>query len=252
MKSINLFLLVLIGLLVSSCASTKPPAIFIPREEIQVSSFYRNGLPIGTINGDSSFIMISMEPVFVSGSKYMRLWFLYKNNSSIPFLLEPLKAVKLHILGEKKSYPDINPESPTKILARIENEKATQLILQAIGGTLEALSTQPTTITNRSGEEWKANDQSEKAQVVTDRTISKISTTAQLYNIFKNSMNTGILRRNTIFSGESANGYIYFPLVNVLKDKDITFENLSRYKYKLYITTPYGDNLIEFEAATGE
>jgi hypothetical protein len=138
-KYINLFLYVFIGLFLLSCASTTtnttPPTIFIPHEGTRISSFYRNGLPIGTIDEGSSFIMVSMENVSVAGNEYMRPWFLCKNKSSNSFLLEPLKAVNLKIIvGKQLRYTPIFPESSTKILAHIENEKAKSLILQAIGG----------------------------------------------------------------------------------------------------------------------
>jgi hypothetical protein len=258
MKSVILFLLILIGLFVSGCAITTAPTIFVPQELLWVSAFYRNGLPIGTVNEDSSFMMVSLEPVEITGEKYMRLWFLYKNNSSVPFLLEPLKIVKLDIKGGNKSYDEITPESPAKILAHIENEVAITLILQGIGGVLKALNTEPTTISHQSiisppvGEKWELNDKAEKSQAIIDKTLLTMSTTAHLYDIFKNSINTGILRRNTVFPNESVNGYIYFPLPELASWSSKIFIRPEEYSYKLNILTQSGYTFVEFLPALGE
>ncbi len=251
MRSTFIFFLMLIISILSGCVSTTPPMIFVPQQDPQVLSFYRNGLPIGAISTDSSFIMISMEPTDLSRTRYMRLWFLYENNSSQPYLLEPLKTVNLSILGEKKTYEEITPESPTKILADIENEKAVNLILQSIGGTLQAMATKPTSITNSSGEEWKVNDRPEKIQGVTNKTLVNMSNTALLYDIFRNSVNAGILRRNTIFPTESVNGYMYLPLPEVDKYNGIFFDP-SVYTYKLLILTQHGEKTVIFTPTLGE
>jgi hypothetical protein len=255
MRRIDLLILVLATLIISSCASTKPPVIYLPTQNSEVMSFYRNGLPIGVVNTDSSFIIVLLEPTDVGDTDYMRLWLLYKNNSNTPYLLEPLKAVKLSILsikGDRKSFDNITPESPTKILAHIKNEKTVSLIAQAIGGTLKAMSTQQTTITNRKGDEWVVNDKDSKVDAVLARTRTLMINTAVLYDIFENSVNSGILRRNTIFPGESVNGYIYFPLPLDKESVGPFSIKPESYNYRLFITTQIGGNVIEFTPAEGE
>jgi len=254
-------ILLLTSLMFLNCASTKPPVIYLPTQNSEVMSFYRNGLPIGVVNTDSSFIIVLFEPTDVGDIDYMRLWLLYKNKSNTPYLLEPLKAVKLSILsikGDRKSFDDITPESPTKILAHIKNEKTVSLIAQAIGGTLKAMSAQPTTITSPKGDKWVVNDRDTKVDAIESKTMASMVNTAILYDIFQNSVNTGILRRNTIFPGESVNGYVYFPLP---KTKHTTpfypyvEEDLiepEHYNYKFSISTQFGSKVIEFTPAEGE
>jgi hypothetical protein len=197
--------------------------------------------------------MLSLEPTEIASNGYMRLWFLYKNNSNSPFLLEPLKATVLRMKRDESNFDDILPDSPTKILAHIKNEEATSMIFQAIGGTLEALSAQPTTIKNSKGEEWKVNDKSEKVAAISNKTSASIARTALLYDIFKRSVNSGILRRNTIFPEESVNGYIYFPLPSTggyRREKRIV--DPATCKYTLYISTQFGPKEVDFTPAEGE
>jgi hypothetical protein len=157
-------------------------------------------------------------------------------------------------------HKDIAPEPPSHILANIENEKAANLIVQAIGGTLQSLSTRPTTVTSRKGDTWVVNDGTEKRRAVNDRTSSQMSETAYLYNTFKESINSGILRRNTLFAGESVNGYIYFPVQGLSKFLDASLFNLRERKfgdseervYSLVISMPWGIEKVRFTKEAGE
>jgi hypothetical protein len=243
---------ILLSSFLCGCASTAPPTIFVPSETASVVSYFRNGIPIASFSEDSSLVVLSLEESDLGNTKYMRLWFLYKNNSMTPYLLEPLKIVTLSLKGTKRSYDDIGPESPTNVLARIDNEKAISLIAQAIGGALSAASTRPTTLTISSGEEMVVNDQAEKKEAKMLQTSSSMTTTSLLYDEFKHSVNAGILRRNTIFPGESVNGYVYFPLPL----RETGFDRLpitpSKYNYNLKITTQFGSNVIEFVPGEGE
>jgi hypothetical protein len=252
--------IVLCGFAFVGCASTEPPTIFVPTQGGTVSSFYRNGLPIGAIHHEGSLIMLSMEPTEVADTKYMRLWFLYKNGTSDPFLLEPMKCVTLSIVGAEDFHREISPESPSRILANIENDKAANLIIQAIGGTLQSLSTKPTTVTSSKGDTWVAHDEAEKRLAINDRTSDQMSETAYLYNTFKESINSGILRRNTIFTGESVNGYIYFPLQSSsmysehspfgIRERRIA--NSRETEYSIAVSAPWGVEQVRFAQEAGE
>ena len=207
--------LLLTLLLVGSCATNNVPAstIYLPSQAGRVVPFYVNGVPIGAVASDSTFMMVSLDFVTVGGAGYMRLWLLYENDGRTPLLLEPLSAVTLAVVSPSDSCDGIVPESPTQLAKRISNEKAKSMILQAIGGALEALSVQPTKITSPSGEEiLRVGDTDEKVARVQDRTDARMRNTATYYDVFKRSVTTGILRRNTVFPGQSVNGYIYFPL----------------------------------------
>lgn len=74
--------------------------------------------------------------------------------------------------------------------------------------------------------------------------------TAILYDIFQSSVNSGILRRNTIFPGESVNGYIYFPIP--ADENGFLLIKPESHNYRLFITTQIGSKVIEFTPAEGE
>jgi len=247
-----LTLLPIMSLMLSGCASTRPPIIYLPTQNSEVMSFYRNGLPFGFVSTDSSLIIILLDPTDVAGTEYMRLWLLYKNNSNTPFLFEPLEAVKLSFLSikaKKESFDNITPKSPTRILAHIKNEKTVNLIAQTIGGALKAISTEPTTITSQEGDKWVVNDRDAKVDAVRSKTMTSIMNTSILYDIYMSSVSSGILRRNTIFPGESVNGYIYFPL----PVKNETPVEPEKYNYRLSITIQNGSKvIIELTPAEGE
>lgn len=255
MNASKVVLIVILGMTAIGCASTVPPSVFLPQEDVHVRSFYRNGVPIGVANLDSLLFMFSLDVAKVSQTEYLRLWFLCLNGSSSEtFLLEPAKVLRLDMRGTEKSILDIQVESPTKILAKIENNKAAALILQAVGGALQAVSTQPTTISNRqTGETWTLNDQREKIRAEGDRTAGAIATTSQLYNIFMQSINTGILRRNSIFPGESVHGYVYFPSPTVSgmhgARQRVTLEG---YDFTLHIATLNGKLAVKIIQTAGE
>ena len=247
------FIILCACVIIAGCASTTPPKIYMPASNSETRAYYRNGIPIGATQNENVILMTALEPTEVAHKQYMRLWFLYKNNSDSAYLLEPLKVVKLTIVGEKKTFNDLTPESPTAILARVENEKATNMIMQAIGGTLEALSTEPTTVTDPNGGTYTVNDKKEKIKAVVNNTTASMVGTELLYNTFKSSINSGILRRNTLFAHESVNGFVYFllPQIKTASNSILTI-NPEKYKFVFTVATQSGDKIIEFSPTEGE
>jgi hypothetical protein len=201
---------------VLGCASTVPVTKYLPEQTENVLPFFTAGQPIAAVETPRSFLLLSLEPTVLANRPYVRLWILYHNISQEPYLLEPLRFTSLTItsisLGRSESS---DPESPTKILADISNEKASALIMQAIGGTLQAMAARPTTAVTRFDDGSSATttvyDETEKQERAVDRTASAMVNTAMWYEIYQNSVSDGILRRNTVFPGQSVNGYIYFP-----------------------------------------
>lgn len=180
----------------------------------------------------------------------MRLWFLCRNNSDSPFLLEPLRALRLTIHNQKVNYDSIAAESPTVVLANIENEKAVSLIVQAIGGALQATTTQATTITGPEKQKYEVNDLSSKRQAVLEKTVNSMEYSSLVYDYFKSSINAGILRKNTIFPMESVNGYLYFPLPSVPSRSYAI--NPTKYDFIFHILTSDGPLDVNFSPAAGE
>jgi len=198
---------ILVVIIIYGCAP-KPPLIFIPKKQEQLTYFYRNGIPITAANLDSCLVMFQLDPsVKIGSQQYVRMWLLFKNTASTSYLLDALKSCKL-ICKEW----DITPEPPYIINRRVDDEKAKAIISQMIGASLQAMAAEPTSATSSTGEILVINDRSEKIGSIYDRAKIDITNTAFLFETFKTSVNSGILRKNTVFPGESINGYVYFPI----------------------------------------
>lgn len=69
------------------------------------------------------------------------------------------------------------------------------MVLQSIGGALEALAQEPTTVSDG-----------------TERTDAALAETHQYYQDFRESVDLGCLRQTTVFPGQSVSGFLYFPM----------------------------------------
>ena len=252
MSTRNPVLYLLFAFALFGCATSKPPAIFVPQDSREAAYYYRNGVPIVATTVDSFFVSFVVEPSVVLGSKrYVRVWVLFKNDSRSGVLLDPLKFFRLTPVEGKHSLAGATPESPSEILARISIEAAINIMMQSIGGAMKALSTQPTTIRSSSGERYQFNDRQEKIDNANEKAGAAIANTAILYQNFASSVSSGILRRNTLFPNESVNGYIYFPFPRPsLYYGD--YLDLSKYQLRLEIVTPTATKAITLVQVEGE
>ncbi len=245
--------IILFPVIVLSCASTVPVTKYMPQKSKNIFPFFVSGQPIAAVQSEDAFLLLSLEPIILARRPYIRLWLLYQNTSNEPYLLEPLRFSTLRVssfawVGSRSS----EPESPTRILAHISNEKAAIQIMQAIGGTLQTMAVEPTTAKTRFNDGSSAtttfNDQSEKRDRVVDRTINNMTNTALWYDLFQNSFSSGILRRNTVFPGQSVNGFIYFPYG---WDEDKTLGSML-YDYIVALRMPGGTQNVHFKPIEGE
>ena len=164
-----------------------------------------------------------------------------------------MKFFSLTLHDDRDSLETVLPESPTKILAGMSNDAATNLILQSIGGTLKALSTEPATVTSSAVDRPQLNDRQEKTDKISEQTNASVSGTAALYRAYANSASSGILKRNTILPGESVNGYIYFPFPQT-KESHLSraFIDLTKYELRVNILTPVGSKSVNLMRLEGE
>ena len=200
-----------------------PMTKYLPEQHENVFPFFSKGQPIAAVQSRETFLLLSLEPTYITGKPYMRLWLLYQNLSDKPYLLEPLNFCSLTTTRISKGISESSvPESPTTILAHISNEKEKKRILTAIGGALQSLAVKPSTATTQVQEGYgygkpvvtattTLHDEAAKRAEVLNRTSESIADTEMWYDIYRKSISEGILRRNTVFPGQSVNGYIYFP-----------------------------------------
>jgi hypothetical protein len=151
---------------------------------------------------------------------------------------------------------NIKPESPTKILADIEDEKIKAAIYTSIGGALQTLSTQNTKVyDNKNKEIISIDDKSAKNEYILQKTKAELGNTIYYYDIFKESVNQGLLRKNTVFQYRSVNGYVYFPLNDFDGRDDESFKNSVAKNIDniiLRFNTPVGIKTMKFNPIRGE
>jgi hypothetical protein len=222
MRNYKLGGIILLIIFLTGCASTVPETKLMPRESDNVFPFFKAGQPIAAVQSTNAFMLLSMDRTILAQQPFFRLWILYQNNSEEPYLLEPLRFVSLNVTSiAQKKMGTSTPQSPTKILAALSNEKALSMIVEAIGGTLQEMAAQPTSAKTKfndgSSTTTTFNDQHEKREQIADRTTNSMANTAMWYDIYRNSLSDGILRRNTVFPGQSVNGYIFFPFPGIKK-----------------------------------
>lgn len=238
--------------------------VFYPKSNSGILSYYIDGIPFGAFFSDSLGYIISLEKVNMIGNYYLRLWLLCQNNYQESYLLDPINIAKIKINYKNKTY-DLLPETPSKLLSDVENDKQVNLITQTIGSTLKAINThfktKNTKITDGHGNEITVHDREEKVETKVDQIgnkfENKLNNIENWYDIYSSSINNGILRKNTMFNNLSVNGYIYFNLENFSGGKEFdrfdvsTYEgnnkaNFEESKVSLLIETKSGYKEIEF------
>ena len=242
----RLILLLFILLLFFGCSNQKF-IVYEPSTSDVVSSFFSNGIPIGSYSSDDEFILFSVDETQLFGKAYLRVWILYENLSDNSYLLEPYNVIKLQAEKENIFYSEYEAESPSKILSAIDEEEATAMIFKAIGGALESMTIEGTTIKSNSGEVYTINDKKEKQNQILQKNQTEIQNTANWYSLFRNSINSGVIRKNTVFPNQSVNGYIYFPLGKVIGsgswgDFEVDIDELN---FKLLISSKNGQKIIK-------
>ncbi len=245
------------------CASTVPEAKYMPQAGPGISPFFANGQPIACVEDSSMFMLTALEPALIGENAYIRLWLMYQNKSDSPYLLEPLKLATLSTIRvtDGKGQP-VAPTSPTTILAKLSNEEAARIIGQVIGGALQAAATEPTRVRTTtssvggvSSSTSTFNDVAEKQQAIADRTSANVTATETWYSLYRSSLNEGILRRNTVFPGQSVNGFIFFPLATGVlgwRENYESFVRSHKYKQTVALHLQSGQKILEFMPIEGE
>jgi hypothetical protein len=210
----KLILLLFFPLIFFGCASKKF-LVYDPSTSEVVSSFFSNGIPIGSYSSEEEFVLFSVDETQLFGKAYLRVWLLYENLTADSYLLEPYNVIKLEAEKDNVFYSEYIAESPSKILSAIDQEEATAMIFKAIGGALESMTVEETTIKSNTGTEYAINDKKEKQKQILQNNQIELQNNANWYNLFRNSISSGVLRKNTVFPNQSVNGYLYFPLGKV-------------------------------------
>jgi hypothetical protein len=220
--------------------------IYSPAPRENLKTYFLNGIPFAALSSDSSYVLLFLETGTIVSNHYAKLWVLYQNLSVEPYLLEPLNHLRLSIKTTKKSYPGLIPIPPSQIIKSIDNEKNINMIFQAVGGALKTVASElapEATVTSPSGAVYKIDDTQAGSKII-ENTKTKMQSTSYMYEAFKNSVNNGLLRRNTISQDKGVTGNIYFHIGGV------DLKNCTR--ITLFLTTKEGISEINFTPAQGE
>ena len=246
MKNLSMIILTVIF---CGCAHTSVPLLFEPVSAPSISTIYTNGVPIASVSTDSLFLLLALDQTQIAGDKYFRLWILAQNVSDTNMLLEPSKTFMLNAdpkeLSKVQKNFSMSAQSPTVILNSIEDEEATHSIITAIGGALEAASAKNTTITSNRGDKYTVHDVHEKRDVINQQTSSSMTSISNWYSIFKSSITSGILRKNTLFPGQGVNGYLYFlNNMQFMNKRSLKDCNPFDFDYKVIVQLPSSQKTI--------
>jgi len=254
--SVILILVTLLG-----CASTRPPVVYVPEESLGVRCFWSRGVPIMSAQSDSALLLTSIDVCTVADRSYVRTWMLCKNCSQSEFLWDPLAVAQLDVADASGSYPDIAPTPPRELLSAIDSDRTSAMVLQTIGGALEALAQQPTAVTDGTGRTVAVVEDTESKQdAVFDRTGEALAETHQYYQDFRERVDLGSLRKTTVFPGQSVSGFLYFPMPEKPRRVDSADPGGDRglpldaeeCRFALSVSQPVEISGVEFSPAAGQ
>jgi hypothetical protein len=224
---------------------------FFPKKSENTYCIYATApsMPIGILFSDSGMYMYSLDTAVVDSEKYLRLWLLYENLSQTPYLLDPMRCARLHMQGKRRSYEDISPDWPTKMLASVDTLKAISDVSEKVGKSLKALGVVQTSVSSLEDYfTYWAGTTGPFHYVHGAFGPSRVgSLSADLYTVFSGGVNVGIMGRCTVYPKNSVNGYIYFPFPGLgWKVAAAGFSEASEYIYTIELITQTGRQLIQF------
>ncbi len=251
-------------LLISGCSSESAlikqyKTVYEPEKKEGVISYYVSGLPMGAYGDDKYSIMFNLKPATILDDNCLRLWLLYENINEEEYLIEPTKITKIELWKYGIKRYELSPESPLNILTQIEEDKQQNLIMESIGSALKNLSTSNTKIKINGKDKIEIKDKDQKIQEITEENVNRINNINDWYDIYSESINNGLLRKNTLFKNKSVNGYIYFKIP--IEDKNVKDKwggnfkeeiSLENYEIRLKVATLYGVKEIVFKQVAGE
>jgi hypothetical protein len=226
---------------------------FFPKDTSDIYALYGSSSsnPIGILYSDSAFYIYSLKTAIIDSEKYICLWLLYKNLSESPYDFDPMRCVRLHMRGMKRSYSNMPPAFPSRMVAIVNNDTAVAEGSREIGNLLRgwAVNQTSSTFVATIFEEWASSMKHPRIPHIHEKfgPSGGGSLSANLYSIFTTSVNVGILRRYKIYPENSVNGYVYFPFPGLnWKASDSHFLEATEFVYQIDIVTPTGIRTIEF------
>lgn len=224
---------------VAGCSSEsvlikKYKTVYEPIKTDSVSFYYVSGIPFGSYENDKYSMLFTIQATNILQYEFLTFWVLFKNKNQEEYLLEPTKIFQMEVYKGSKKVEAISPVSPLSILRQVEYSKQSDLITAAIGSALKTISSKTTSAVEREEDRY-------------ERKVSNINT---WYDLYSQSLNDGILRKNTIFTDKSVNGLVYFLLPEEVPTSDKLAN--SNYKIKVSVMLPNETREFAFKPVQGE
>ncbi|MFH1312292.1 MAG: hypothetical protein ABIJ00_03615 [Candidatus Eisenbacteria bacterium] len=188
-----------------------PRHVMLPEEPPSGKVIFSNGVPFASVSTDCAGLVVSLEPVSLGGAPYFRAYLAYRNLSSSDFLLQPSTSIILTATKGTRTLPAASPEIASRVLSSMESQKATNQAAQAVLGAIQMLAVQPTSVEGPGGTWFEIDDTADKVDRVANHTVAGIAATQAAWDPLIRQVSQSVLRRNTIFPGRDAGGFVYFP-----------------------------------------
>jgi len=226
-------------LFISGCTSEstiikKYKTVYEPVVQDSITSYYVSGIPFGSYENDKYSLIFSVQATDILDNEYLSFWVLLKNKGEEEYLLEPTKIFKMYIMNGKVQKNEIFPESPLVILKDVEYSKQTDLVMATIGSAFKTISSKTVSAVEREGDRF-------------ERRVNNIN---NWYDLYSESVNNGILRKNSIFQNKSVNGVVYFlPYGEIPQSSEMAG---TKYEIKVIVDLPNEKKELRFKPVAGE
>ncbi|MBX7047285.1 MAG: hypothetical protein K1X86_15755 [Ignavibacteria bacterium] len=226
-------------IIISGCSSEsvlikKYKTVYEPINRDSMTSYYVSGIPFGAYENDKYSMIFTVRATNILDEEYLTFWVLLKNKNDEEYLLEPTKIFDMSVWKAGKKLENVSPVSPLEILRNVEYSKQAEIALAAIGSALKTISAKSINSVERESE----------------RLERKVNNISNWYDLYSESLNDGILRRNTIFKDKSVNGIVYFlPSDEIPKSEKLAGSN---YEIGVTINLPNEKKEFKFKPVAGE
>lgn len=205
------------GCVSSSLPPSVTPARFVyePVESESVRKYFVNGIPVAAVERPDSLVLMSFDGVRIEEVSYLRMWLVYFNSKKAPVLLDPVNSTKL-----VTPFGEVRPESPSVLVNKMEQQKLRDLGNDRLMNALNALSTYASAVSRGADPAAAQAAAGNVSQAGNARAMER----AAIYDSAKETVSSGLLRKNTVFPSKGVQGFLYFRIPAINFDYEIQME----------------------------
>lgn len=202
------------------------------------------GVPIAAAFADSSYALLSLEAGRIGSTDYVKLWLLYQNLGSEPYLFDPQAHVKATVQADGEVLAGLAPAPPSRLAEDIDAEEQAGAIHARYSAALRSVAGEEPEPAASAVAPYDAANPPDQAAIEAEAARARVRGPSYMYQTFINSAHNGLLKRNTVFAGRAVNGHVYIPVPDLDLRKGT--------KVTVYLTFNDGIRAVEFTPLTGE